>query len=102
MKKSTPHNFRTTRRRATRRGVTRRGVALVLVLLMLGITVVLGAVFLNAASTTAPLARSADERYKARLIAEAGVELASAHVQRNDNWRATLPNGLWLENHPLN
>ena len=74
----------------------RQGMALALVLFMLGVTVIIGLCFLGTASQTTPVARLVDGRLQARMVAESGLDLVLAYVQRSSDWRQTRAAGQWL------
>src|SRR5688500_1916522 len=79
----------------------RRGLALALVLLVVGVAVVLGLVFLSAGATAAPVSRMVDERLKARMIAESGLDMTLAHLRRGTGWRAARTDGQWVTRQPF-
>jgi hypothetical protein len=70
-------------------------MALALVLCALALAVVIGLAFLTTASTSTPLAKTADERLQARLAAESGMAIAMSYLEHDPDWRANRPNGLW-------
>jgi len=78
----------------------RRGVAMLLVIVAMAVAVVLSGVYLGVQSTAARVARNLTGRARARFLAESGLEMALAYVQRDEDWRTNRPHGLWIDEHP--
>jgi hypothetical protein len=84
--------------RAQRRNVSSRGVALVLVLAVVAMVFVLSAGYTAQQVVSVQLARNLSNRTQARMIAEAGLEMALAYVGADANWKTAKTPGAWATN----
>jgi hypothetical protein len=66
-----------------------------LVLLALAVAIILGSCFLTSASTATGVAKASTDRLRARMIAETGLSVALASLEKDVNWRSNHPNGVW-------
>jgi hypothetical protein len=81
--------------------VGHRGTAYLLVLVTVMVTVAIGASSVMVhGSRRARLARAADME-RARAVAQAGLELATAYVQSDIAWRANRGLGTWMSEEPV-
>ena len=78
-----------------------RGAALLLVLFALAIGVILAVTFLNASSTSIPIAQNVQRHAEARAIAEGALEMTINYVQTDADWRTDQSNGTWLTDQSL-
>ena len=83
------------------RRVWTRGMALAFVMLAVAVCVVLGTLFVLTASTSAQITQASDERLRARMIAESGLDIARAYVDDNPSWRTSRANGVWVSSQPF-
>jgi hypothetical protein len=67
-----------------------------LVLLALAVALILGSCFLTSASTSTGLGKAANDRLRARMIAETGLSVALSYVEKDVNWRSNRANGVWI------
>ena len=72
--------------------------AIVIVLIVVSIAAVLSLTFVASQSTAVGIAENAERHSKARLIAEAGLNMAISEVSNNANWRSDYTNGVWVTN----
>src|SRR5688572_32352374 len=82
-------------------GPARRGLVLPLVLMALAVAIILGMCFLTSASTSTTLASAADQRLRARMIAESGLAMTLTYIETDYNWRTDRANGEWITNQAL-
>jgi len=78
-----------------------QGFALVLVLVAVSVAVILSCTYLALQSISAQLSVNLEDRVRARMIAESGLEMAIADVRADDNWRAKKTHGLWVDKQPF-
>ena len=86
------------RQRARRR---RGGYALMLVMVAVLAAMMLSSTYLAGHSMAVVVSRNLGTSLRARAIAESGLRLAVAYVQRDDDWRAKHPEGTWLADQPF-
>jgi hypothetical protein len=80
--------------------VRRRAVAMLIVLLAVAALVPVTYVFVVNQSTTIRMAKNIENRAKSRGVAEAGLRLAIAYVQREASWRNDQTHGVWVTDVP--
>lgn len=73
---------------------------MLLVVVAVAVASVLSAAYLSVQSSAAQIAGNISCRTRARFIAESGLEMALAYVQRDEAWRTDRSNGLWVSEHP--
>lgn len=78
-----------------------RGVALVLVMTSVAMALILGIAFLTTSSTTSAVVSTAEDFYRARQIAESGLDMMVHYVNKNTAWRNDRTPGIWVTNQPL-
>lgn len=78
-----------------------RGAVLLLVVLSVGIALVSGATFLASSSATTRMTHLVGEHAQSRQIAESGLSMATAYIDRHPDWRAAQPTGAWILDHEL-
>lgn len=78
-----------------------QGSAMVLVLVAVATATVLGLTFLVTSTTATAVTEHVHDHIMARHIAESGVALAMAYIEKTPTWRKDRPQGTWVINQPL-
>jgi len=82
-------------------GCRRRGVALLLALLAVTVATMVAYSFVSAQSTTISISRNVTDQLQARYIAESGLRLAIAYIDREPDWRDDQSNGTWVSDYSI-
>ncbi|MFI4862192.1 MAG: hypothetical protein ACIAXF_16120 [Phycisphaerales bacterium JB063] len=78
-----------------------RGTAMVIVLVAITVGVTLGMTYLATATRSTQVTENIENHTQARLIADAGMQLGIAYIEREpDAWMLREP-GLWVDSEPL-
>jgi len=80
------------------RAIPRRGVALLLVLIAAMVAFVISSAYLTGQATTITISQNAMNQAQARYVAESGLRIAAAYVQRTSTWRTDRVHGTWASN----
>ncbi len=78
-----------------------RGIAMMLVLFAVVIATVLSMSFLSAQTATSGMNENIQHHARARFIAESAMQMVTAHILRNDDWRSQFSHGTWISDQPL-
>lgn len=81
-----------------RRRSRRAGAALLLVLIAAAIAFTIASALLTSQATTITIAQNATDLAQARFVAESGLRITAAYVQRTATWRSDRTPGAWASN----
>ncbi len=76
----------------------RHGIALMLVLAVVAMVFVLSGGYMAQQAVSLQLSRNLSNRTQARMIAEAGLEMALTYVASDANWKTAKVPGTWVQN----
>ena len=79
----------------------RDGIAMALAIIVVAVTMILAAAYLQEAGVSMRIAHNAVCRKQAQMIAEAGLRMAIAYVRSSSDWRTQRTHGLWVEDRPF-
>lgn len=83
------------------RGNVRSGTVLVLVVVTIAFVMIAGLIFITSSSTTVGIATVVDDHAQARQIAESGINIIRAYLDRSPDWRDERLSGVWVDGFEL-